>query len=107
MSKDIYDLGEMPELGVVPKDMHAFMVRQDRFGEPDNSWQREVIPVPELGPKDVLVYVMATGIKYNNVGAGLGFPVDVIADRQKRESQRTSTRVVRTVLELSGRLVPK
>jgi crotonyl-CoA carboxylase/reductase len=27
---------------------------------------------------------MATGINYNNVWAGLGFPVDVIADRQKK-----------------------
>jgi len=84
MTKDLYDLGEKPELGVVPKNMHAFLVRQDRFGEPDKSWKREVIPVPEIGPKDVLVYVMATGINYNNVWAGLGFPVDVIADRQKK-----------------------
>ena len=82
--KPLYDLGEMPPLGEVPEKMHAFTVRQDRFGEPTKSWQREVINTPKIGPKDVLVYVMATGINYNNVWAGLGFPVDVIADRQKK-----------------------
>ena len=64
--------------------MHAFTVRQDRFREPTKAWQREVINTPSIGPKDVLVYVMATGINYNNVWAGLGVPVDVIADRQKK-----------------------
>jgi len=82
--KTLYDLGETPSLGEVPEKMHAFMVRQDRFGEPAKAWQREVINTPTIGPKDVLVYVMATGINYNNVWAGLGFPVDVIADRQKK-----------------------
>ena len=81
---EIVALGEKPELGVVPENMHAFLVRQDRFGVPEDAWQREVIPVPEIGPKDVLVYVMATGINYNNVWAALGYPVDVIADRQKK-----------------------
>tara|TARA_E500000331_G_scaffold341222_1_gene373386 strand:- start:103 stop:1356 length:1254 start_codon:yes stop_codon:yes gene_type:complete len=82
--KEIYELGERPPIGIIPKNMHAFCVRQDRFGEPNESWKREVIPVPEIGPLDVLVYTMATGINYNNVWAGLGFPVDVIADRQKK-----------------------
>lgn len=80
----LYDLGKRPELGQVPEKMHAFTVRQDRFGEPENAWQREVIATPELGPKDVLIYVMATGINYNNVWAALGYPVDVIADRQRK-----------------------
>ena len=81
---EICDLGEHPALGDVPEKMHAFLVRQDRFGEPRDAWQREIIPTPEIGPKDVLVYVMATGINYNNVWAALGIPVDVIADRQRK-----------------------
>ena len=60
--KEIFELGEKPTLGEVPKKMHAFLVRQDRFGKPIDSWQRGLIDVPKLGPKDVLVYVMATGI---------------------------------------------
>ena len=84
MTADLYDLGDRPPLGEVPANMHAFVVRQDRFGAPAKAWQREVIPTPEIGAKDVLVYVMATGINYNNVWAALGYPIDVIADRQKK-----------------------
>ncbi len=81
---EICELGERPPLGEVPENMHAFLVRQDRFGEPRDAWQREVIPTPAIGPKDVLIYVMATGINYNNVWAALGQPIDVIADRQRK-----------------------
>ena len=81
---EICALGERPPLGEIPEKMHAFLVRQDRFGEPKDAWQREIIPVPEIGSKDALVYVMASGINYNNVWAALGYPVDVIADRQKK-----------------------
>ena len=81
---EICALGDRPPLGEIPEKMHAFAVRQDRFGEPNVAWQREIIATPEIGAKDVLVYVMATGINYNNVWAGLGRPVDVIAARQKK-----------------------
>jgi crotonyl-CoA carboxylase/reductase len=81
---EIRELGDRPPLGEVPEKMHAFAVRQDRFGEPKDAWRREVIPTPQIGPQEALVYVMATGINYNNVWAALGQPVDVIADRQKK-----------------------
>ena len=81
---EISELGDLPPLGEVPEKMHAFVVRQDRFGEPKDAWQREIIPTPSIGPEEVLIYVMATGINYNNVWAALGTPVDVIADRQKK-----------------------
>ena len=81
---ELCDLGARPPLGEVPETMHAFVVRQDRFGEPKDAWRREVIPTPEIGPKEVLIYVMATGINYNNVWAALGAPLDVIAERQKK-----------------------
>ncbi len=81
---ELYDLGARPPLEEIPETMHAFVVRQDRFGEPKDAWRREVIPTPKLGPKDVLIYVMATGINYNNVWAALGVPLDVIAERQKK-----------------------
>ncbi|MFQ5985043.1 MAG: crotonyl-CoA carboxylase/reductase [Alphaproteobacteria bacterium] len=81
---DLYDLGDRPPVGEIPARMHAFTVRQDRFGQPRDAWRREVIPTPRLGPREVLVYVMATGINYNNVWAALGHPVDVIAERQKK-----------------------
>jgi crotonyl-CoA carboxylase/reductase len=81
---ELYDLGNRPPLGEIPPKMHAFAVRQDRFGEPRDAWKREVIPTPTIGPQEVLIYVMATGINYNNVWAALGKPLDVIAERQKK-----------------------
>lgn len=83
MSKELYELGEIPELGFVPKKMHAQLIRAERFGEPKTAFQPEVIDVPEIGPRDVLVYNMAAGINYNNVWAALGIPVNVIGARQK------------------------
>jgi crotonyl-CoA carboxylase/reductase len=82
--KELYDLGDRPPLGEVPKTMHAFAVRQDRFGQPRDAWRREVIPTPQIAADEVLIYVMATGVNYNNVWAALGQPLDVIAERQRR-----------------------
>ena len=81
---DICALGERPPLGEIPENMHVFAVRQDRFGEPEDAWRREIIPTPEIKPDEVLIYVMASGVNYNNVWAALGAPVDVIADRQRK-----------------------
>jgi crotonyl-CoA carboxylase/reductase len=84
MTKDLYALGETPPLGHVPARMHAQVIRQDRFGEPAKAFRPEEIDVPaELKPDEVLVWVMAAGINYNNVWAGLGSPIDVIAARKK------------------------
>ena len=73
--KDLYDVGEMPPLGFVPKSMHAWAIRRERHGEPDRSFQLEVVDVPSLGSHDVLVLVMAAGVNYNGVWAGLGIPI--------------------------------
>jgi len=82
-AKEIYEVGEAPPIGTVPKLMYAQLVRQDRFGEPNKGFKVEKIPVPSIKPDEVLVYVMAAGINYNNVWASLGSPVDVIGARQK------------------------
>lgn len=82
--KDIYEIGETPPLGFVPKQMHASLIRAERFGDPRDAFQVETVEVPEVGPKQVLVYVMAAGTNYNNVWAALGTPVNVIAARQRR-----------------------
>ena len=83
MSKQLYDVGDAPPVGEVPPKMHAWLVRQDRFGEPVQAWQQEVIDTPSIEDDEVLVYVMAAGINYNNVWAGLGVPIDVIGARQR------------------------
>src|SRR5512143_1574828 len=83
-SPDVYELGDVPDLGVVPSKMLAQVIRAERFGEPVDAFKQEAVPVPELGPRDVLVYVMAAGVNYNNVWAAMGSPIDVIKSRQKR-----------------------
>jgi crotonyl-CoA carboxylase/reductase len=81
---DVRALGDVPELGHVPAAMLAQVIRQDRFGEPTDAFRQEAIPTPALGPHDVLVYVMAAGVNYNNVWAAMGVPIDVIKARQKK-----------------------
>jgi crotonyl-CoA carboxylase/reductase len=80
---DLYAIGEAPPLGHVPARMHAQVIRQSRFGDPRHAFQGEVVPTPSIGPDDILIYVMAAGVNYNNVWAALGRPVDVIGARQK------------------------
>ena len=76
--KDIYAIGEIPPLGHVPKKMHAWVIRKDRHGNPMQSFVEEEFDVPEIGPSDVLVLVMAAGVNYNGVWAGLGKPISVL-----------------------------
>lgn len=83
MPKDLYPVGEAPPLGEIPRHMYACTVRRERYGMPKDSLQVEVVPVPEIGDDEVLVYIMAAGVNYNNVWAAQGIPVDVIAARQK------------------------
>ena len=81
--KELYDIGDMPPLGYVPAKMHAWVIRPERFGKPMESFQKEVVATPAIADDEVLVYVMAAGINYNNVWAGLGIPINVIAARNK------------------------
>ncbi|GAA2623664.1 crotonyl-CoA carboxylase/reductase [Streptomyces vastus] len=77
-------IGELPPLGDVPQTMTASVVRQDRFGDPATAFRQETVPVPKIGPDEVLIAVMAAGVNYNNVWAARGYPVDQIATRQRR-----------------------
>jgi hypothetical protein len=59
VAKDLYEIGEIPPLGEIPPRMYAQVIRPERFGEPEKAFQVEEIPVPEVGPDDALVLVMA------------------------------------------------
>jgi len=74
----------MPPLGYVPNKMHAWVIRKDRHGNPMQSFKEEEFPVPEIGPNEVLIFVMAAGVNYNGVWAGLGVPVSVL-DMTKKD----------------------
>jgi len=84
VSKDLYPITEQPPVGHVPSQMYAWVVRAERFGEPTQVFQIEAIDTPEIADDEVLVYVKAAGVNYNNVWAGLGIPVNVIKARNRR-----------------------
>src|ERR1700755_1221882 len=75
------DLGSISSVdtdpGDLPATMAAWVVRQEREGEPTDAFQLEEIQVPEPGAFEVIVRVMAAGVNFNNVWAALGEPVGV------------------------------
>ena len=73
--KDLYEVGEIPPLGHVPKQMYAWTIRRERHGEPAQSFKIEVVDTPKLDSHEVLVFVLAAGVNYNGVWAGLGVPI--------------------------------
>jgi crotonyl-CoA carboxylase/reductase len=73
--KDLYEVGEFPPLGHVPKQMYGWCIRRERHGQPNTAMQVEVVDVPVLDPHDVLILVMAAGVNYNGVWAALGKPI--------------------------------
>ena len=85
--KDLYELGETPPAGHVPRHMYASVIRPQRYGEPRDAFEVEVVEVPRPGPRQLLIWVMAAGVNYNNVWAALGQPVDVVASRRRRNPE--------------------
>ena len=57
------------EPGELPSTMAAWVIREERQGEPKDAFQLEEIEVPEPGAFEVIVRVMAAGVNYNNVWA--------------------------------------
>ncbi len=75
--KDLYQIGEVPPLGHVPNSMHAWVIRRERQGVPVDAMKVEVVDVPKIDSHEVLVMVMAAGVNYNGVWAGLGTPISM------------------------------
>jgi crotonyl-CoA carboxylase/reductase len=65
------------EPGELPRTMAAWVIRQEREGEPKDAFQLEEIEIPEPGAFEVIVRVMAAGVNYNNVWAAQGKPISV------------------------------
>jgi crotonyl-CoA carboxylase/reductase len=72
---NVTDVGVEP--GELPETMSAWVIRQEREGEPIDAFQLEEIEVPQPGAFEVIVRVMAAGVNFNNVWAALGEPVSV------------------------------
>lgn len=79
MTARAYAIGETIPLGAVPKLMHAWVIRADRHGPPTTSFKHELVEVPKIDNDEVLILVMAAGVNYNGVWAGLGKPVSPMA----------------------------
>jgi crotonyl-CoA carboxylase/reductase len=79
MAVDVSKVSELDvEPGTLPATMAAWVIREEREGEPRDAFQLEEIEVPEPGAFEVIVRVMAAGVNYNNVWAALGQPVSVM-----------------------------
>jgi crotonyl-CoA carboxylase/reductase len=77
-STDLTNVSEVDvEPGTLPSTMSAWVIRQEREGEPVDAFQLEEMEVPEPGAFEVTVRVMAAGVNFNNVWASLGKPVSV------------------------------
>jgi crotonyl-CoA carboxylase/reductase len=63
--------------GELPPTMAAWVIREERLGEPIEAFQLEEMETPEPGAFEVTVRVMAAGVNFNNVWAALGQPVSV------------------------------
>ncbi len=78
-SVDLTDVTEISaDPGELPEKMAAWVIREEREGEPRDAFQMEEIEVPRPGAFEVIVRVMAAGVNYNNVWAALGQPVSVM-----------------------------
>ena len=48
-AENIVPIGSQPPVGVVPKQMHAQVIRPARYGEPKDAFKIETIDVPSVG----------------------------------------------------------
>jgi crotonyl-CoA carboxylase/reductase len=78
MAVDVSQVSKIDaEPGELPPTMAAWVIRQEREGEPLDAFQLEEMETPEPGAFEVTVRVMAAGVNFNNVWAALGQPVSV------------------------------
>ncbi|KAB2910507.1 MAG: crotonyl-CoA carboxylase/reductase [Kofleriaceae bacterium] len=61
----------------VPDEMRAWVVREERHGDPVTAMKLETVPVPRPGVGEVLLRVKAAGVNYNHVWACRGKPVSI------------------------------
>jgi crotonyl-CoA carboxylase/reductase len=78
MAVDISQVAQLDVApGELPRSMAAWVIREERQGEPLEAFQLEEIGVPDPSAFEVVVRVMAAGVNFNNVWAALGQPVSV------------------------------
>lgn len=61
----------------LPDTMQAWVVREERHGDPIHAMRLETVAVPRPGVNEVIIQVKAAGLNYNHVWACRGLPVPV------------------------------
>jgi crotonyl-CoA carboxylase/reductase len=65
------------EPGQLPKTMAAWVLRPEREGDLEGAYLVEEVEVPEPGPFEVVVRVMAAGVNFNSIWAALAEPISI------------------------------
>jgi crotonyl-CoA carboxylase/reductase len=65
------------EPGELPATMAAWVLRPEREGNLATAYEVEEVAVPEPGPFEVVVRVMAAGVNFNSIWAALAEPISV------------------------------
>ena len=73
--KDLYELDEVAAARPCPGADVRLGDPRERHGPPQESFQVEVVPTWSIGEEEVLLLVMAGGVNYNGIWAGLGQPI--------------------------------
>src|SRR3954451_13229726 len=78
MAVDLTQISSVPTApGELPDTMAAWVIRQEREGEPKDAFQIEGIAVPEAEAFGASVRAMAGGGNFNHAWAPLAKPVSV------------------------------
>ena len=80
--KDLYEIGEMPPLGYVPAKMYAWAIRASATASRTPRCRSKSWKPRKIDSNEVLVLVMAAGVNYNGVWAGLGQPISPVRRAQ-------------------------
>jgi crotonyl-CoA carboxylase/reductase len=80
MAIDVGDVSQVTVApGELPRTMAAWVLRPEREGDLDTAYEVEEVEVPEPGPFEVVIRVMAAGVNFNSIWAALAEPISVFA----------------------------
>lgn len=77
-SNDVYEVGCLPPLGIIPKYMHAWTIRSERLGSIEDAYREEIVQIPQPGYGEVIIANVCAGVNYNGIWAANGKPKDVV-----------------------------
>jgi crotonyl-CoA carboxylase/reductase len=78
LTTDIAEISRMDvEPGQLPATMAAWVLRPEREGELASAYEVEEVEVPEPGPFEVVVRVMAAGVNFNSIWAARAEPISI------------------------------